>query len=631
MVWIGALTGIGLFVRRAFTTTEELTGESLFASFWLGIAATTLFLLALNFVTAIGPVVTAFVLAVGFSGLLFHVRPLLSGLQRAGRARIYTTLAALLVVGAWTGMHGLQEVAGFDTHMYLVPVVEWIKSQAVPPGLANLNERFGFNQGTLPLAALMESGPWVAGATHLMNGIFVSAVLLRIGGSLSGWPGRTRGDRARRFFDLIMLTPVLALVATPVQFRALDADIPATLAILSGLSLMVGPILGDSEWRRDSVLAAGMAFTMGAVFKLSTASVALPLWVILFALAARAPARRRMLVPLVASSGVIAFVWMVRGVVLSGYPLYPNHLLSIPVGWRVPREQVDASAAWVLYFAKTHYAPSQYNNASTAIVCGAISWVRPWFRVLLTSSFWWRVPLPVVLAVGMSLIAATNAVSRATLRAIAPAATAIGLGGIIWFAISPRPDMGVPFAWGLAGVIAASLGAATISFGVGRKIRMLASPAFLTAGLSLAMLPLVGIVVHTLHLHPELGLRSAASTLVPPALPETWLGVTRWEYPSLHYWTNSGLDLRIPDFHRCSRAPQPCTSHPATNLRLRKAGDPGGGFTVDGEWKAERYPNPNSDFLEVWRAARAKGDCSPGLRTSGPAPNFLFERYLMET
>jgi hypothetical protein len=132
-------------------------------------------------------------------------------------------------------------------------------------------------------------------------------------------------------------------------------------------------------------------------------------------------------------------------------------------------------------------------------------------------------------------------------------------------------------------------------------------------------------------LHPENGLRSAAAILVPPAQPDTWLGVTRWEYPTLHYWTNSGLDLTIPDFHRCSRAPQPCTSHPAKNLRLRREGDPGAGFAVDGEWKTERYPNPSSDFLEVWRAARASGDCSPGLRTSGSAPNFQFERYPMET
>jgi hypothetical protein len=322
---------------------------------------------------------------------------------------------------------------------------------------------------------------------------------------------------------------------------------------------------------------------------------------------------------------------MARGVVLSGYPLYPNHLLSMPVDWRVPREQVDASAAWVLYFAKNHYAPTQYNNVSSAIVCGAVSWVGPWFRVLLTSSFWWRVPLPVVVATGLSLLSATNVNTRSSIRAVAPIATAIGLGGTIWFALSPRPDMGVPFAWGLAGVIAASVGAASVSPGVGRRIQRFAAPAFLVAGLSLAMLPLLGIVVHALHLHPENGLRSAAATLVPPAAPETWLGVTRWEYPTLHYWTNSGLDLTIPDFHRCSRAPYPCTSHPAKNLRLRREGDPGAGFAVDGEWKAERYPNPNSDFLEVWRAARANADCSPGLRTSGSTPNFRVERYLMET
>lgn len=630
LLWVGLFTGVGLLVRRLILRTKEITGEALFASFWLGIGATTLFLVMLNFVLPIGATATAVVAGAGVCGLAVHVQPLLRGLTRAGRVRIYATLSALVLVGGWAALHGLQEVAGFDTHMYLVPAVEWFKAQPVPPGLANLNERYGFNQATLPLAAMLESGPWMAGASYLVNGIFVSATLLRIGGSLSNWPGRTRGDRARRFFDLIMLAPVLALVATPIQFRALDADIPATLAILAGLSLMIGPVL-DNEPRPDSLVAAGLAFTLGAIFKLSTAAVAVPLWIVLFGLCIRTPATRILIPRLIAASAVLAAAWMARGVVLSGYPLYPSSVLSLPVDWRVPREQVEASSAWVLFFAKMHYAPSQYNNASTALVCGAMSWIGPWFRVLLTSSFWWRVPLPVAIAAILSVPATLNGGLRPALRSIAPIATAIGLGGAIWYALSPRPDLGVPFAWGLAGVIGASVGAASLSFPAGRWVAKLAPPVCLAAGLMLAGLPLGGVLVHELRANPETGRRAALMVLAPAPQPETWFGVTRWEYPSLPYRTASGLDLVRPDFHRCSRAPLLCTSHPARNLRLREPGNLRRGFAVDGGWKAERYPNPNSDFLSVWRAARVNGACEPGLRTSGPPPNFRFERYLMET
>jgi hypothetical protein len=278
-----------------------------------------------------------------------------------------------------------------------------------------------------------------------------------------------------------------------------------------------------------------------------------------------------------------------------------------------------------------HYAPSQYNNASTALVCGAMSWIGPWFRVLLTSSYWWRVPLPIAIAAILAVPGILNGELRSALRSVAPIATAIGIGGTIWYALSPRPDLGVPFAWGLAGIIGASVGAASLSFPAGRWLAKLTPPVCLAAGLILSGLPLAGVLVHELRSNPEAGKRAALMVLAPAPQAETWFGITRWEYPTLPYRTASGLDLVRPDFHRCSRAPRLCTSHPARNLRLREPGDLRRGFTVNGGWKAERYPNPNSDFLSVWRAARVDGACEPGLRTSGSPPNLRFERYLMET
>lgn len=630
LVWVALLTGVGLVVRIAITRTHELTGEALFASFWLGLAATTLLLLLLHFVVPITSWATLIVVAVGVAGLLIHAGAILRGLQRAGRVRVYSALGALALVGAWTGMHGIQEVAGFDTHMYLVPVVEWIKAHPIVPGLANLNERYGFNQGTLPLAAMLEGGPWTAGSSHLLNGIFVTAVLLRIAASLSGWPGRTRGDRARRFYDLIILTPVVALVAAPIQFRALDADIAASLAIFSGLSLAIAPLF-DDEWRLDSILAAGLAFTLGSIFKLSTASVAVPLWLIVFGLTVRSPQTRRHIVPLIAASAILAVVWMVRGIVLSGYPLYPSHVLGIPFEWRVPREQAEASAAWVLYFAKTYYAPASYNNADVAVVCGSLSWIAPWFNWLTSSTSWWRIPLPVGIAAGLAILLALRGETRAALRPIAPVATAIALGGTVWFSLSPRPDFGITFSWSLAGIIAASAGAVTLNWPADRRRSRWLEMTCFAGGIFLCTLPLAGAVVHDLREYPERGVSDALEPLFPPAMPDTWLGVTQWEYPTIPYQTTSGLALFRPGFHRCSRGPINCTSHPAKNLRLREAGNLRRGFAVDGEWKVERYPNPNSDFLAIWRSARENGVCTPGLRTSSRPRNFRFERKFMET
>ncbi len=618
LLWIGLLTGVGLLVRSTLVHTRELTGEALFASFWLGMAAVTVSLLLLHFVAPITTVTTVAVVLLGLTGLALHVNPLLRGLSRTGRIRVYGALAGSALIGIWSGLHGLQAVAAFDTHMYLIPAVEWIGSFHLPPGLANLNDRYGFNTGTLPLAAMIEAGPWVDGSTYIVNGVFVTVLLFRIASSVSGWPGVCREDRARRFLDLVLLTPVLAMIASPNQFRSLEADIPATIAILSALSLMIGRLFSEEDARPDSLIAAGCALALAAMFKLSAAAVAVPLWLVLLVLCARAPGQqRRLLATLMTTSAALALVWMARGVVLSGYPLYPMHVVSFPVDWRVPREQVDASAAWVLYFAKTHYAPSQYNNARLALICGSVEWIRPWFRMLLTSSYWWQVVLPITGAIGLGGLGVLRRTTWRMAGSLATIVTALIVGGTIWFALAPRPDLGVPIAWSLLGVTAAWHGAAPITSG---RWRHVATFLPLLAGLGLAALPLAGFMAHDYRAAREQPVYHAIRGMVPRPEAGSWLVPTRWEFPVLPYWTDNHLELLRPGFHRCSRASFPCSSHPAKNLRLRVKGDLTSGFAVDGDWVAERYPNPVSDFLNVWRFARYNGVCADGLRAERDRP-----------
>src|SRR5262249_28097338 len=56
----------------------------------------------------------------------------------------------------------------------------------------------------------------------------------------------------------------------------------------------------------------------------------------------------------VATVGAIALlgsgVWMLRGIVLSGYPLYPSTLFAAPVDWVVPRDTVVAEAKLIRYW-----------------------------------------------------------------------------------------------------------------------------------------------------------------------------------------------------------------------------------------------------------------------------------------
>src|SRR3970282_253738 len=99
----------------------------------------------------------------------------------------------------------------------------------------------------------------------------------------------------------------------------------------------------------EAAVTSALAFTVAAAFKLSIALVALPAWLIAMILTAPGAAQgeaslRRAAAVALAMSGVLMGTWLARGVVLSGYPLYPATALGFPVDWRVPAEQAAAES-----------------------------------------------------------------------------------------------------------------------------------------------------------------------------------------------------------------------------------------------------------------------------------------------
>ena len=131
----------------------------------------------------------------------------------------------------------------------------------------------------------------------------------------------------------------------------------------------------------------------------------------------------------------------------------------------------------------------------------------------------------------------------------------------------------------------------------------------MTAVIALALIPTIVYVVSAA-MSARNGWRSAAFyRLLKEPEPNNWFVAHRWHYPLELRRTDGGLQLLVSPDHRCARGTLPCTSHFASNLRLRKADDLASGFSVDGGWKAEGYPNPwgKNDFIAVWRQARAQG------------------------
>jgi hypothetical protein len=603
---LAALTiGIGLPLRSLLAGDAALRHGAWFEAFWLGMGATVLAAQLWHFMLPVGGVLPALLASAGLLGLLTHGRPLAAA---AAGWRLTTHggwIAATLAAGCWLGNRALAAGANFDTDMYHIPAVEWNRGFALVPGLANLHVRFGFNNSNFLYAALLEAGPWIDGSLYLLNGFFILVLF----GYLLGHAFQPQAASSpARFFALVLLAPLVGMAAHPPLFSSLSPDVPATVALFAGTSLLVTAWTHTAPPSRAAVLGAGLvALVLAVAFKTSTAlfvvaAVPFAAWRLVRGRGAERVRRGALAVVAVLTLG-IALSWSARSVVLSGYPLYPATVAGMPVDWRVPEEQAAAEAAWIRFFAVTYHSPAMYALADySAYTWAGGRWVRPWVRALFDDPGWWQILLPAMLVVVCLSAGGWRLRSRADRGAAVfiLIATAAFAAIMAWFVLAPRPQFGFGFFW-----LAAAAAAAHLLQTRQWTAHALARLRRVALGLAVAPL-LLGMLIAGLEADESPGRAAFAYALVTPD-PVSWLQPMRLHYPSNRFVTASGLELLVPAGHRCARAPQPCTSHPATNLRLRRPGDLASGFASDGRWRAERWPNPwSTRFLESWRIATGR-------------------------
>jgi hypothetical protein len=135
-----------------------------------------------------------------------------------------------------------------------------------------------------------------------------------------------------------------------------------------------------------------------------------------------------------------ALAWSIphvaHGIILSGYPAYPNPMLGLPVDWRVPKAKVRESAGIIYAWARMPKHPWREVMASS-------DWIVPWCSRVLTKP---RIALPLALAAGgLVLIASGRSRQKKSdylsYRHLLPATPPL-IGLTFWFLTAPDPRFG---------------------------------------------------------------------------------------------------------------------------------------------------------------------------------------------
>ena len=223
-----------------------------------------------------------------------------------------------------------------------MPVIRWLAQHRIVPGLVNLYQAYGYSQSYFLYAALLDFGPFSHGSHHLANSLLLLPLIARallgmVRLARPGWDG----PRAAELYDALWL-PIALQLAFDINLTSPSPDFAVFVLtiVLAGELVRLAARTDQGAGATSALLTVAVLACAATTVKLTLASdaaatllVATALWMF------RARPGPRALRPLAAMAAIIVVMlvpWLLRGVILSGYPLYPSHLAGFPVNWRAP-------------------------------------------------------------------------------------------------------------------------------------------------------------------------------------------------------------------------------------------------------------------------------------------------------
>jgi hypothetical protein len=560
------LCGLGALVRRALRS--RVADESdLFFDWWIGWALTVVFLLAWHLALAITVWTYVPIAVAGVTGASMARKDWKRALQPALQGR--ATLAALFVL-AWLAVAALAlgPDRNYDTALYHLQSVRWAQAYPVVPGLANIQSRFAMNSSFFLFGALVET-------------VQIGGRSLRLAAGIVFLPPIVQGIvtvhaavmRCQRKMDLLQWFQVLMIPVMLWQARqyasALSPDgVVFVLAVVVSAELLRIPCRDkqppdgnesgmDWDYRIFGiVLLAVIGVTVKvsfAIFGAAATAVALWRW-------SRVPltitgssrqggtSRWGLFTRISVPAIFVATLWMVHGVIMSGYIAYPSAIGSFPVDWRLPPSVVQGEADWIISWARS---PGMHPRE----VIGNYDWLPRWLAKTSRDRDVIAVALTLALAGALRIGGrrqrqqSTDPAPPRACMFLLPSLLYVG----VWFVTAPA----IRFTLGPLWVIA-----------VGTLALSAARSSHLPLDERRARIAVHGVLVFILGAACTIGLNKSPSA---PSL-----------YPVKRMTTLSGLTVYVPVAgDQCGDAPLPCSSVPPDQrLELRHPGTLANGFRI---------------------------------------------------
>ncbi|MDE0839741.1 MAG: hypothetical protein OSB41_11910 [Kiritimatiellae bacterium] len=443
--------GVGLLCRLAFGfRTREI--QDVLTCGWVGWALTVALLQIWHLCFPVNDVAFVLVAAIGLIGLFLGKRDL--GRLVWGRRRVgLVMILAAVVVAAWVANFSIKQPGIYDTGLYHLNVVKWNSLYGIVPGLGNLHGRLGYNNASLLYSALLDIGPFEGRSHHVASAWLMLWALLRC--LFAFYELFKPGGQARveTMYYALLATPLCVWIVNTGYASSHSPDVGCfMLALVVGGELLAmnhfEGVRGNPA--RSRFLNIILLSVVGVVVKLSflvfgAIACAIALLVLISNADRSTRVVRRSLIVAVVLASMVVLPWMVRGVILTGYPAYPVEVLRVERDWTVSVASCEAMVQHVKAWAR---AP----GIAPELVGQSSAWLRPWLeRVLAQNKFEIAFPLMTVFLAALIFgFGRKNGAPPMEFRRCALLCLPGLLGVVFWFLSAPDPRFLGSISWVLA-------------------------------------------------------------------------------------------------------------------------------------------------------------------------------------
>lgn len=489
-----------------------------------------------------------------------------------------TITIGMLLTAIWLASRAMLPPSNYDSGLYHLNAIRWTNEYPLIPGLGNLHGRLAFNSSFFTYVAALNLDPLFGNGRSIANSflLFLTVVtLVELLLPALKRPSLLLQSPPMQWGIPFFCLPVIAFWA--LYSNGVSSPSPDLTSSLLQVTIfvifvrLVAIFVKDRTVSLSESLILSLLAATAITVKLSNVAFCgtIMVFVILGILsAAQRPLNHavRFLIPPV----VVLIVFCLRGVVLSGAPLYPSTIGYIDTEWSVPLQQVTNEKNWV-------YSWARQPGVHWEQVLGSWSWFGPWLQRLANGIGLLTVIFPLALFLACGILA-------------------ILLHRLTRFRLS-RQDM-------LKGIILVPLLAAMMFWFFSAPDPRFANATFMLLSVSAIMMLVTGVQPYT----SKVGMAKVFCLLFVVGnlnfLGFVYLRYETFKDISLDGWhavkqvpldvkfTKSGLRVYVPiSGDQCWDAPLPCTPYFNEALRLRDPDHVASGFTVhpldNGDMNAE--------------------------------------------